>query len=162
MARTWTSNDGRNGRWWHDYAVRGMTYAAIAARDGVHTSTVKRACDSVRDDIPQVIREEVRTEVLEFVRHCRAEALSIAELVPPPMVTAKDGTPVIDPDTGEVVRDYSGRLAALEAAARMVDRERKILGLDEASKVDVTVAGEEAAAAKLAAESAAYLDQDGE
>lgn len=149
---------GRNGQWWRDYVIKGMTMEAIAERDGVDKATVSRAIKTVRDSIPEQERAEVRAELRDFYRELRMRALEIAELLPAPVTAGKDGDPVYDPETGQVVRDYSGRLTAYKTAAEMADRERKMMGADEAQRVQVET-GEDEAARRLAAESAAYLDQ---
>lgn len=150
-------NAGRNGRWWKDYCS-GMTLAAIAERDHVTEATVSRAIKQVRDSIPQQTREEIRAELRDFYAMIRKQAMEIAEMSPPPVVAGKDGGPVIDPETGAFVRDYSGRLAAWKTAADMADRERRMFGVDEAQRVQVET-GEDEAARRLAAESRAYLEQ---
>ena len=154
------SKAGRNGRWWRDYCG-GMTMEAIAARDGVDKATVSRAVAQVRDSIPEVKREEIRQEIHDLYRRIMDESLRIAEMLPPPVVAGKDGDPVVDPVTGEFVRDYSGRLTAYKTAADMADRARKMFGVDEAQKVQIE-SGEEETARRLAAESRAYLEQEGE
>jgi len=155
------SKAGRNGRWWRDYAVRGMTLEAIAERDGVAKSTVSEAIKHVRDSIPDQERTEIRAEIREFYRHIRAEALEIAEMLPAPVVAGKDGEPVVDPETGAWVRDYSGRLNAYKTAMDAADRERKMFGVDEATKLNINT-GEDEASRKVAQEAGAYLNQGDE
>jgi hypothetical protein len=141
-----------------------MTMEAIAERDNVGKSTVSEAIKLVRDSIPDQERAEIRAEIREFYRAVRGEALAIAEMLPAPVVKGQHGDILRDPETDEVVRDYSGRLNAYKTAMDAADRERRMFGVDEASRVIVD-AGEDAAAARLAAESAAYVDQgekDGE
>jgi len=151
-------NADRDYRWWQEYCG-GTTLRTIAAREGVGVSTVSEAIKRVRDDLPQVTKDEVRQEVRELYQHIMAEALEIARMVPPPVVAGKDGDPVLDPENPSVVhRDYSGRLAALKTAADMADRARKMFGVDEATKIDINT-GEDDETRRLAAESAAYLEQ---
>ena len=159
MAET-NRNAGRNGRWWRDY-VSGMTMEAIAQRDGVTKQAVSAAIKQVRDSIPQQDRAEIRAELRDFYAQIRRSAMEIAELLPPPVVAGKDGDPVIDPETGAFVRDYSGRLMAWKTAADMADRERRMFGVDEASRL-VVESGEDEAARRLAAESLAYVEQEDE
>jgi hypothetical protein len=158
------SKAGRNGRWWKDYAIRGMTMEAIAERDGVAKSTVSEAIKLARDSIPDQERAEIRAEIRELYRHVRAEALEIAEMLPAPVVKGQNGDPLYDPEkTGPdgkplLVRDYSGRLNAYKTAMDAADRERKMFGVDEAARVIVDT-GEDESARRLAAESKAYLEQ---
>lgn len=152
-------NAERNGRWWRDYCG-GMTMEAIAARDRVTKQAVSAAIKQVRDDIPEAKREEIRQEVHDLYRRIMAEALKIADMLPPPVVAGKDGNAVVDPaNPGMVFRDYTGRMRALETAAAMADRARKMFGVDEATKVQIE-SGEDETTRRLAAESAAYLDQE--
>lgn len=152
-------NAGRNGRWWRDYCS-GMTMEAIAERDRVDKATVSRAIAQVRDSIPEQERTEIRKEIHDLYRRIMLEALEIADLTPPPVVAGKDGLPVRDPeDPSKTFRDYSGRIRALETAANMADRARKMFGVDEAQRIAVST-GEEETARRLAAESKAYLDQE--
>lgn len=148
----------RNSRWWQDY-VSGMTVEAIAKRDGKDKATVSRAIKQVRDSIPERKREEIRAELSDFYAMLRERSMEIAEMLPAPVVAGKDGLPVVDPETGQVVRDYSGRLAAYKTAADMADRERRMFGVDEAQKVAIST-GEDEQARRLAAESRAYLEQE--
>lgn len=151
-------NAVRNSGWWQEY-ISGTTMEAIAARDGVDKATVSRAIRQVRDSIPERKREEIRAELSDFYAMLRERSMEIAELLPAPITAGKDGEPVVDPETGQWVRDYSGRLNAYKTAADMADRERRMFGVDEASRL-VLESGEDEAARKLAAESKAYLDQE--
>lgn len=153
----------RNERWYRDYAINGMTMRAIAAREGVAPDTVHNAIEHVRKSIPPKTREAHVADVLEFYAKVRAEAWEIAHKMPAPMVTIK-GEPVLDPTTNEFVRDYSGRLRAMETAMKTVEAERRILGTDAAVKVDTTVT-DTAAAERVAAEARKRLEgagQDGQ
>lgn len=147
---------GRNGEWWRLYC-QGWTLEALAERDGKSVSTVSEALQQVRDSIPEDTREAVVAEVRDFYRELRKRAMEIAELLPAPMVAGKDGTPVVDPTTGAFVRDYSGRLTAMKTAADMADRERKMLGLDAAVKVEQVIT-DQSAADKAAAEAGKRLE----
>lgn len=151
-------NKGRNGRWWRDH-VSGMTLEAIAERDNTTAATVSRAIKQVRDSIPEVERTELRKKLADLYERLTLEALEIAQKVPAPVTAGKDGDVVRDPETGQVVRDYSGRLRAMETAAAMADRARKMFGVDEAQRVQVST-GEDEEARRLAAESRAYLEQE--
>jgi DNA-binding transcriptional regulator LsrR (DeoR family) len=151
-------NAERDHRWWREYCA-GTTLREIAKREQVGVSTVSEAIKKVRDSIPEAKREEIRQEVHELYRRILAESMEIADMLPPPVVAGKDGNPVVDPEhPDKVYRDYSGRLRALETAAQMADRMRKMFGVDEAQRVIVD-AGEDEAARRAAAEAKAYLEQ---
>jgi hypothetical protein len=148
--------EDRNERWYHDYAIRGMTLRAIADREGYHISTVHEAIKHVRKSIPDETREARTADVLEFYAKVRQEAWRIADLPAAPIV-ARDGTPVIDPVTNEYARDYTGKLRALDTAMKTVEHERKVLGLDAAVKIDQTIT-DTAAAERVAREARARLE----
>jgi len=148
----------RNTEWWEEHC-RGVTLRTIAAREGVSVATVHSAIKQVRNSIPEVQREEIRKDIHDLYQHIMREALEIAHMLPPPVVAGKDGKAIEDPENPDLVhRDYSGRLRALETAAAMADRARKMFGVDEATKIDLNT-GEDEATRNLAKDSGAYLDQ---
>lgn len=150
----------RDWRWWELYCG-GLTQTEVARREGVDQSTVSRAIQRVRDSLPEVDRQEEVQRSLAMLQRLRAGALEIVEMVPAPVTVGKDGDPLWDPEVrgpdGQplLVRDYSGRLRAMETAAKMEARIGQILGYDAAQKLDMHVeAGERVAAEKLAEDAA--------
>lgn len=149
----------RNGKWWREYCS-GRTLEYLAARDGVAVSTISTAIGKVRDSIPEVTREQEIQRSLEMLHELRAGAVEVYEMAPAPVFVGKDGTPAIDPETGQLVRDHTGRLRALESAVKVDESIRKLLGLDAAKAVDVNLTSEVERARQLAEEAAARLAGD--
>jgi len=157
---------GRNGLIWRDYCG-GATYEKLAARYGISTTRVGQIIAQVRDSIPEETREEEIQRSLEMLRELRDGALEVYRMAPAPVFVGKDGSVARDPERrdkdpeGEVVRDHTGRLRALETALKVDQAIANRLGLDAATKMDLTVSGqEESAAARLAAEAAARVRGD--
>lgn len=159
MAETERLQD-RNERWYRLHAIEGKTLRAIARDEGVAASTVHDAIKAVRDSIPDESREAAIRDALEFYAQVRREAWEIAHMLPPPVTVGKDGTILRDPDTGVIVRDYAGRLRAMETAMRTVESARKMIGLDAAIKIDQQVT-DAAAAERAAQEAEKRLEQEG-
>lgn len=153
---------GRNGKFWRLYCS-GQTLEAIADAHDVAVATVHAAIKQVRDSIPAHVRDEAIQEVRDHLRVLRAEATRIADLMPPPVTAGKDGEILIDPLTNEIVRDYSGKLRAMETALKFAESERKLLGLDAAQKIEQTITDQAAAdkAAEEAAKRLEALEQEG-
>lgn len=154
---------GRNGLIWRDYCG-GATQEKLAARYGLSQARVSEILAQVRDSIPEETREQEIQRSLEMLRELRDGALEVYRLAPAPVFVGKDGTPARDPSLtdkdplGELVRDHTGRIRALEAALKVDQLIANRLGLDAAQKMDLTVSGqEESAAARLAAEASARV-----
>lgn len=145
---------GRNGLIWRDYCG-GRTQAALAAEHGISQNRVSQIVAQVRDSIPEEDREEEVRRSLEMLRELRAGALEVWRMVAAPVTAGKDGDLVLDPVSGEYVRDHGGRLRALEAALKVDQRIAQLLGLDAATKLDMNVAAGETRAAEKLAEDAA-------
>src|SRR6266704_91489 len=77
-------------------------------------------------------------ESLEMHLAIQRRALDLAEMDGAPVTAGKDGDLVVDPKTGQHVRDYSLRLQAFEAARKSDVEIRKLYGLDAASKTEVS------------------------
>lgn len=147
---------GRNGSIWRDYC-RGTTQEALAEKHGISQARVAEIIQSVRDSVPQENRLEVIREQIDWLRETRRSIMELWDRNGAPVTAGKDGDLVYDPEDGSVVRDHTGRLNAAKVALQFAEREAKLLGLDAAQKVELS--GEDEASRKLAAESAAYVNQ---
>lgn len=157
----------RDWGWWEDYCS-GLSQPEIARRDGVDQSTVSRALQRVRDSIPERDRSHEVQRSLAMLDKLRHGALEIVAMAPAPVTVGKDGDVLYDPELKgpdgrpALVRDYSGRIRAMETALKVEQRIGQILGYDAAQKLDMNVnRGEEAAAERLAEEAAARLAGEG-
>src|SRR5688572_24234488 len=145
--------EGRNGQLWRLYAT-GRTMESLAEEFSIDVSTVSRAIAAVRSSIPEADKAQAFQRELEFLDMLRAEAVEIARLPAAPVTAGKDGDIVTDPETGAVVRDYSGKLAAMDRAVKMHERYAKLLGLEAPAKVDLSVQEQTQQAAQAAAANA--------
>jgi hypothetical protein len=152
--------EDRDWRWWMAY-VSGRTQTEIARAEDppVDQSTVSRALERVRAKIPEEKREDMVARSLAMLLDLQAGAVDIYRQAPAPVFVGKDGDVARDPENGNaIVRDYSGKIRALESAVKVNESVRRLLGLDAAQKLDLGVeVGEARAAEKLAEEARARL-----
>jgi hypothetical protein len=129
--------EGRNGKIWRSYAIKGMTCEAIAEQFSLSSTRVSEIVAEVRATIPAPDREHMLQESLELIKYVKQQATDIVEMAGAPIFVGKDGDIARDPE-GNVVRDYSGRMAALNLAIKADDTIAKRLGLDAATKTEST------------------------
>jgi hypothetical protein len=91
----------------------------------------------VQRSIGPVDREKMIQESIELIKFVKDQAIDIIEMAGAPVFVGKDGTIARD-ENGEVVRDYSGRIAASKLALDADNTIAKRLGLDAATKTEVT------------------------
>lgn len=118
--------------------VNRLTQKQIGERLGIHQPRVSALLASARAKLPPVDLAAIRSEALELHNDVIRRAYEIAEMAGAPVFVGKDGDVAIDPDGGAVVRDYAGRLKALELALKADAERRKLLGADAASKQEVS------------------------
>lgn len=119
----------------YEKRVRGASLAELAEEYGIHVSRVSQICAEVRRTLPDRSREElvrINHDQLEFLRD---EVLNLARMTGAPITAGQHGDVLIDPDTGETVRDYSPRVKALQEAHRLILSKNKMLGLDAPTEV---------------------------
>lgn len=129
--------DGRNGAIWNRY-IAGHTQAALAEEYGISEVRVCQIIKNVRASIPEQDKSELIQESIELIRRIEREAFTIADMDGAPVAVGKDGSILYDPVTNAVVRDYSGRVKALDLALKANDVLSKRLGLDAAAKTEST------------------------
>lgn len=112
---------------------RGMREADIASRHGISQQRVSQIVTRMRARYPLADRSVKRHELSERLDEMRAMAADVSDLPLPPVMS--EGAPVYDPETGALVRDAGGRLAALGVEAKLIDRQAKLLGLDAPAQV---------------------------
>lgn len=130
--------EGRNGEVWRKHVIYGWTQERVAEHFGIGQQRVSEIIAMVRASIPEDSKADLVRASMDLINEVKARALEIADMIPAPVVAGKDGDPVMDPETGTWVRDYSGRLRALETALKADDTLAKRLGLDAASKIEST------------------------
>lgn len=134
MADSQDRLSGRNGAIWRAYAS-GRTQEWIAEQHGISQSRVSQILDEVREVLPADARADWRVIALETLGHLHAEMLELVDAEAPP-VFFEDTALTHD---GEVVRDHSGRVAAVDRVLKVQDRAAKLLGLDAATKMEASV-----------------------
>lgn len=131
------SLEGRNGSVWRAVTIYRRTYEDVAHEHGISKQRVGQIIADVRAQIPQVDLDAMRQESMDLYSELGRRAMEIADLVPAPIFVGKDGNIALD-ENGEPVRDYSGRLRALETAAKFDEHRRKLMGLDAAQKAEMS------------------------
>lgn len=115
-----------------DARSEGVSVAVLAERYGVSERRIYQIEARVRARLPAADRDLLRSELTARLNAIRAGLAELARQPAAP-VTASSGQGVEyvrDPETGEYVRDHSGRLAANKLELAVIDREAKMLGLD--------------------------------
>jgi hypothetical protein len=129
--------EGRNGSVWRAVTIYRRTYEDVAEEFGISKQRVGQIVADVKASIPTTDLDQMRQESLELYAELGRRALEIVDLVPAPIFVGKDGVIARD-ENGEPVRDYSGRLRAMETAANFDRERRKLMGLDAAQKAEVS------------------------
>jgi transcriptional regulator with XRE-family HTH domain len=129
--------EGRDGEVYRSVTVYRKSQERVAKEFGISQQRVSQILAEVRKQLPETDLDIMRSESLELYADLGRRALEIVDLTPAPLLAGKDGTPQTDPDTGKVIRDYGGRLKAMEMALKIDDQRRKLMGLDAATKAEV-------------------------
>jgi hypothetical protein len=120
---------------------RGWTQQRIAEKYEITQSAVALALRQFRESLPEDEKAIERAMMREFYRENMEAFADIAALGPIPAYSNgrpivievdEDGTPI------EIAQDWSTVIKAREAAMRAADSVRKMLGLDEATKIDAS------------------------
>ncbi len=141
--------EGRNGKIWRLYC-RGKTQEALSEEFGISQQRVSQIINEVRDSIGPQERADLVKRETDLLDMLRTEVLELWDK-PANKAYAANGREL------EGVEDHSGRLAALARAESLTARLHRVLGLDAPQKVDLSLAGEEEAARKAAADAISHL-----
>lgn len=151
--------EGRNGSIYRAY-VLGATQEALAERYGLGQQHVSQIVREVTATLPEEDLAERRRRALEALDVMSQVAAEVVEAELPPAYS--NGRPILD-EQGRQVLDIGPRLAGLDRFLKVADRQAKLLGLDAAAKVDVTVSEQaKQAAVTAAAEAFAFLHEEPE
>lgn len=118
-------------------SARGWTQRQIGAKYGITQQAVALGIAAYRAALDPDEKAEERAMMREFYRENMEAFSRIADLGPIPAYS--NGRPIVDEDAdgNEIkVLDYSGVIKAREAAMHAADSVRKMLGLDDASKIE--------------------------
>jgi predicted transcriptional regulator len=102
---------GRNGEVWRKYAIFGWTQERIAKECGVSQARVSQIVNAVRESIPKQTRDEIVTERVEQLK-------AVVDAVMPEAL--------------------NGDKDAVSSLIKLQERESKLLGLDSATKTDMS------------------------
>lgn len=123
---------------WELYACRGWTMPQIARHYGLETSTISDDLRIYREALPPQTREQMIDRHHAKLAEINQRLDEIAALTPPPVTAGAQGQVVYDPETGEIVRDYSARVTALREQRTTLAQEAKLAGLNAADKVELS------------------------
>jgi hypothetical protein len=129
--------EGRNGEIWHRYTVRSQTMEQIGEDLKLSNQRVSQIIADVQKSIGPIDREKMIQESIELVKYVKNVSIDLIEMAGAPVYVGKDGSIAYD-ENGNVVRDYSGRIAASKLALDADNVIAKRLGLDAATKTEVT------------------------
>lgn len=107
----------------------GWTQKQIGERFGVTQQAITRIIDRLNRE-SRIKPEDLVAREVAFLDDMRRQAMAIVDSDPAPVTAGKDGDIVRDPESGEIVRDHSGRLAAMREARATSESLRKLVGLD--------------------------------
>lgn len=116
--------------------IAGWTQARLAEHYGLSRMTVHRDLNKHRETIPRATREEIRQNHQDQLERIKDSLAELVEMAGTPVTAGKDGAVVFDPETCAPVRDYSLRIQAQRELRAVIEREAKMFGVDEATKVE--------------------------
>lgn len=111
------------------------TLSRIGKKFDVSPQRVHQIIERRKKNMPPLDFEALRRESLELHQKAQQMALELAGREGAPVFVGKDGQIAYD-EQGNVVRDYSLRLQALETARKADIEIRKLHGLDAATKIE--------------------------
>jgi hypothetical protein len=145
---------------WKLYS-RGRRQYDIAKQFNITQQAVSAAIARHRTTIPDETRDEILKREIDLFTSLRDEVLELwHNTTGAPVTAGKDGKIVTDPETGQIVRDHTGRLSALRAAREMGERLARLTGIDAAVRIDLS-ASEDAETRAQAAEALSRLHGGG-
>jgi hypothetical protein len=146
--------EGRNGAIYRAWLL-GTTQEALAERHDLTQQRVSDIIRSVQAGIPEEDLAERRRKMLDTLDVLSEVA---ADLMESPLAPAYSNGRIMLDDAGQPILDVGPRLAALDRVLKVGERQAKLMGLDAAQKVDVSVSEQaKQAAAQAAADAVAFL-----
>jgi Mor transcription activator family len=149
---------GRNGAIWREYC-RGATQEALAEKYDLSNQRISQIIAEVRDSIPQLTRQELIQQEIDFLNDTRNSIMQDVYDSNPAPVTIREGDGwryLKDPVTDEYVVDHTARLTAARVGLDYSKFMADVLGLKAATRIDLGPS-EEAAAVQQAADAVAHL-----
>lgn len=118
--------------------VNRLTQSQIAERMGLSQQHISAILAQARAKLPPIDLDAIRQQSMGLLEDVIRRAYLLAEMNGAPVTAGKDGGVVYDPEDSSVVRDYAGRMNALNLALKADAELRKLTGADAASKTEVT------------------------
>jgi hypothetical protein len=126
------------------YATGARSLQSIADEHGITRQTAGEIIQRWRIAQGPVDKAEEIARATDLLDRLIEAAADLAEREGTPVTAGKDGFCVVDPTQkgpqGEdvYVRDYGNRLAAIDRVRTLLERKAKLLGLDSATKTEVS------------------------
>lgn len=117
--------------------MRGVSTAELAERYGLSTTRIGDITRAVARSLPTRDREYLLALSVSHLEDLREKVRALSLMEGAPVTSGKDGDVVIDPVTGEVVRDYSLRRSAYGLEHDINKTFAKRLGLDAPAQSEV-------------------------
>lgn len=114
--------------------MRGATLQALADEYGLSDARICGIVQEVGRGLPALDRDVLSALSVGWLMEMRAKVLELSEIDGVPVTAGTRGEILEDPVTGEVVRDYSLRIKAIETGLRIDAQFAKRLGLDAPSE----------------------------
>lgn len=120
----------------YEKRIRGAKLEDLAAEYGVTFRRVSQIIGEVRRSLPERSREDLIATSLDQLEFLREKVLELVSMRGAPVTAGQLGG-ILRDDDGEVVRDYSLRIKAINEAHKLNQTFAKRLGLDAPAQVDV-------------------------
>lgn len=130
-----SEDEERDAKIYRLRVVNRLTCSEIGERYNLSRQRVSQIVAAYAAALPPIDAEAMRRRSLELHEAAQRMAMELAEREGAPVYVGKDGSIAYD-EAGNVVRDYSLRLSALETMRKADVEIRKLHGLDAATKIE--------------------------
>jgi hypothetical protein len=110
--------------------MNGASLAVLAEEYGVVPSRICTIVSEMARKLPEMDRSALTALTIDTLMNLRGKVMNLAEMQGAPVTAGQRGDVLIDPETEEVVRDYSLRLNAVKTMLALDAQFAKRLGLD--------------------------------
>lgn len=114
--------------------MNGASVAALADEYGMSEANVSRIVSELARKLPERDRSALVALTVDNMMNLRGKVMQLSNLNGAPVTAGQHGEVLIDPETGEVVRDFSGVLNAIKTMLAIDAQFAKRLGLDAPSE----------------------------
>lgn len=117
--------------------MRGEKNAVLAAEYGLAENSISAIVTKVSRSMPEQDRSEILALAAEHLDDIRSKVLSLYDMVGAPVTAGQRGDVLIDPESGEVVRDHSLKVRAAELLLKIEQTVGRRYGLDAPTQAEV-------------------------